>query len=92
MLWGLIVLLLTCIALVLGIFLLFLEDLRLVFTVPVYQLTMLISFLSIILSFLVMHLLLLDKKQKVEIENCKKHTVRDFYLYHDLMDPPEMNT
>jgi CHASE3 domain sensor protein len=68
------------------------RELTVLVTERIYQLMLVLGCLSMVLAVLLMYMLLGERRQQVEKVNQQKHTVRDFYTYHEQVDPPDMNT
>lgn len=68
------------------------DNVGLIFTEPIYSFVLTISCLSFFITFVSLHGLLVDKRRKTNEVREKEKNVRDFHQYHQLLNPPDMDT
>lgn len=69
----------------------FLYDIDLILTKVTHQIILAITCLSLCISIIFTREILSEVKIQIEEDNEKQRSVRDFYQYAQLLDPPEMN-
>lgn len=68
-----------------------LYDINLLFAEFLFQFIFVLSCLSLSIAILFSHEILADVESEVIEDKEKQKSIRDYYLYSQLLDPPEMN-